>query len=322
MTTPPGELETTTLDVRGAPVTALALGAGDVVLCLHGFPDTPRTFRALLPALAAAGHRAVAPTLRGYEPATAGGAPDVTDLVDDVFATLDALGVARAHLIGHDWGAIVAQLAAAARRERVRSLVSLAIPPLGALPAALLRRPSRLLPLRYVLGFQLRRRASRALLARDLRAVDALWGRWSPGYHLPEQERQALHAALRAPGVMAAALGYYRDLLALWRPRVRALHALSRRPAPVPALYMAGERDGCVPASAFAAAWSATTFERPGELRTIASAGHFLHLEQPEVVARAALSHLARWSREERASCGAAPSARHGSGPPSPRASG
>ncbi|MCA9513831.1 MAG: alpha/beta hydrolase, partial [Myxococcales bacterium] len=268
------------LDVRGARVTADVAGRGDdVVLCLHGFPDTRRTFRALLPTLARAGHRAVAPTLRGYEPATARGAADVTDLVDDVFATLDALGVARAHLVGHDWGAIVAQLAAAREPARVRSLVSLAIPPLGALPAALARRPTRLLPLAYILGFQLRARSVRALLARDMGAVDALWRRWSPGYELPDAERRALHAALAAPGVMAAGVGYYRDLVALWRPRTRALHALSRRPVRVPALYLAGGRDGCVPASAFGPALAATRFTGAGELQTLAGAGHFLHLE-------------------------------------------
>ena len=47
---------------------ALAMGDGPVVLCLHGFPDNVGSFRHQLPALAEAGYRAISLTLRGYEP--------------------------------------------------------------------------------------------------------------------------------------------------------------------------------------------------------------------------------------------------------------
>ena len=89
---------------------------GDVVLLLHGFPETSYEWRAQLDALGAAGYRAVAPDQRGY---ARGAHPEGLDeyavdrLVDDVFGFADALGADRFHLVGHDWGGFVAWYAAA-----------------------------------------------------------------------------------------------------------------------------------------------------------------------------------------------------------------
>ena len=89
---------------------------GELVLLLHGFPETSYEWRAQLEALGAAGYRAVAPDQRGY---AAGARPealeeyDVDRLVDDVFGFADALGAARFHLVGHDWGGFVAWYTAA-----------------------------------------------------------------------------------------------------------------------------------------------------------------------------------------------------------------
>ena len=46
----------------------LAMGKGPLALCVHGFPDSPYTYRYLLPALAEAGFRVVAPFSRGFAP--------------------------------------------------------------------------------------------------------------------------------------------------------------------------------------------------------------------------------------------------------------
>src|SRR3954453_9658907 len=93
---------------------ALEQGSGPLVLCLHGFPDHARTFRAQLPAFAEAGLHAVAPMMRGYEPASqpADGDYHVLRIAEDVIAWLDELGADRAHVVGHDWGAFVAYLVA------------------------------------------------------------------------------------------------------------------------------------------------------------------------------------------------------------------
>ena len=61
-------METIQVKARGLTFPALSCGEGPLVLCLHGFPDCLHSFRFQLPALAAAGFRAVAPALRGYAP--------------------------------------------------------------------------------------------------------------------------------------------------------------------------------------------------------------------------------------------------------------
>src|SRR5579864_1579390 len=80
-----------------------------VVLC-HGFPELAFSWRHQLPALAAAGYRAIAPDQRGYggtsRPATI---PDydVAHLTGDLAGLLDALDIQKAVFCGHDWGGAV-----------------------------------------------------------------------------------------------------------------------------------------------------------------------------------------------------------------------
>ena len=84
----------------------LEMGEGPLALCLHGFPDHAWSFRHLLPDLAAAGFRAVAPFMRGYAPTTAppDGRYHSALLARDAVALINALGAERACLIGNDWG--------------------------------------------------------------------------------------------------------------------------------------------------------------------------------------------------------------------------
>src|SRR3954469_15289780 len=104
---------------------------GEVVLLLHGFPQTSWSWRSQLEALGAAGYRAVAPDQRGYSPGarpTEVEAYAVDHLVGDVVGIADALGVERFHLVGHDWGAAVAWVTAAYHPERLLTLTSVATP--------------------------------------------------------------------------------------------------------------------------------------------------------------------------------------------------
>ena len=125
----------TTLRANDLTFSALEQGSGPVVLCLHGFPDHPRTFRFQLPALAGAGFRAIAPSLRGYDPSSQ--PPDrdyhVVRMAEDVVGWIDDLGQDRVHLIGHDWGGVIGYAACAMAPERFRSLTTLGIPHPGRL---------------------------------------------------------------------------------------------------------------------------------------------------------------------------------------------
>jgi len=119
---------TFTTDVAGP-------ASGDLVLLLHGFPESRHSWREALPALAAAGYRAVAPDQRGYSP---GARPDPADLSNYAFDKLvaDAIEIAAAsgydgkrfHLVGHDWGGQVSWGVANAHPVRLASLTVLSRP--------------------------------------------------------------------------------------------------------------------------------------------------------------------------------------------------
>ncbi|CAN5516283.1 alpha/beta hydrolase [soil metagenome] len=121
---------------------ALAEGPddGELVVLLHGFPQTSSSWRSQLAALAEAGYRAVAPDQRGYSPRAR--PRDVADygldhLVADVEAMVDWLGGHRFHLVGHDWGAAVSWKLAGQSPERLRTLTVLSVPHPKAFAAAL-----------------------------------------------------------------------------------------------------------------------------------------------------------------------------------------
>jgi pimeloyl-ACP methyl ester carboxylesterase len=121
-----------------------ALGAGpadgELVLLLHGFPQTAACWRAALSTLGAAGYRAVAVSQRGY---SAGAMPagidayGIDELTADVLAFAEALGRERFHLIGHDWGATVAWSVAAQHPASLHTLTAISTPHSAALREAL-----------------------------------------------------------------------------------------------------------------------------------------------------------------------------------------
>jgi pimeloyl-ACP methyl ester carboxylesterase len=109
-----------TVSANGIEFSVLTAGEGPLALCLHGFPDSAHGWRHLLPELAAAGYRAVAPFQRGYAPT---GVPDDGRFQSGVLgvdanALHQALGGdGDAVIIGHDWGASGAHSAAVLEPE-------------------------------------------------------------------------------------------------------------------------------------------------------------------------------------------------------------
>ncbi len=130
------------LDARGLRFEALAAGprSGELVLLLHGFPQSAECWRDALNGLSGAGYRVVAPNQRGYSP---GARPEdvaeyrVSELVADVLAMADVLGHRRFHVAGHDWGGVVAWALAAGHQDRVASLTAVSTPHPAALAEAL-----------------------------------------------------------------------------------------------------------------------------------------------------------------------------------------
>jgi pimeloyl-ACP methyl ester carboxylesterase len=224
----------------------------------------------VLPAVAAAGFRAVAPFTRGYAPTQvpADGAYDTDTLGRDLLALIEALGESRAAIVGHDWGASAAYSAAALAPERVRLLVTFAIPhPRGIRPT-----PALVWKLRH---FATLRRASAADRVRrdDFALLDELVRRWSPAWQVPADETMKVKEAFRHPGSLEAALGYYRAV----GVRLPPSH---RPPIAVPAVAFAGEHDIISPRLYEKARHCFTSsyevVQVPG--------GHFMHREHPEHV--------------------------------------
>ena len=101
------DLTSGSVQANGINFHYLEIGEGPLALCMHGFPDHAYSFRHLLPDLAKAGFRGVAPFMRGYAPTEAprDGRYQTALLSQDVLALIAALGYEQACLIGNDWGA-------------------------------------------------------------------------------------------------------------------------------------------------------------------------------------------------------------------------
>jgi len=119
------------VEINGIRMAVYEQGEGPAVILLHGFPELAYSWRHQLPALAAAGYRAIAPDQRGY------GQTDCPENVDDyriqalagdIERLLDALRLPRATFIGHDWGALLLWHMALVCPERIERQVILNIP--------------------------------------------------------------------------------------------------------------------------------------------------------------------------------------------------
>ncbi|GAB3655281.1 alpha/beta hydrolase [Actinocorallia lasiicapitis] len=288
-----GELKT--IKAAGIDFAYLSAGpaTGPLALLLHGFPDTPHSWRHLLPALADAGYRVVAPYLRGYAPTSvpADGAYQTGALAADANALHEALdGGPDAVIIGHDWGAAATYGATNAAPDRWRRAVTLALPPISALLASFFRY-DQLKRSFYIFLFQ----TPLAELSVNEEFLTALWADWSPGHS--EDLRPVFDAILADPANTAAALGYYRamfDPALHQRAYARAQLALTKV-GTVPTLYLHGGRDGCIGPETTGLADGSLLAQLPPGSRTelIGDAGHFLQTDRPGQVNAAVLDWLA-----------------------------
>ena len=293
------EFEPLTLRANGLEFSALAQGSGPVVICLHGFPDTSRSFRHQLPALANAGYRAIAPALRGYEPSSQPPDGDYTmvRMAEDLVGWIDGLGNEPIHLVGHDWGAIIAYAAGALAPDRFHAIATLAAPHPGRMQREGIRKlPSQLRKSWYMFFFQLRGLADMAVEARNWALIEKLWRDWSPGWAAPAEEMAHLKKTLAQPGVKRAALGYYRAMVGRATPGSKKTLELFRSPIPVPTLALTGAQDGCVDTRLHDIAMKDDDFPGGFEVVRVDGAGHFLHQEKPAEVNRILIDWLGRTS--------------------------
>lgn len=279
-------LEPLSVETGGLRIACLAAGPvdGHLALCLHGFPDTAHTYRHLLPVLAAAGYRAVAPFSRGYAPTPlpADGLYQAGALVRDANAIHEVLGAdGEAVIIGHDWGAQAAHGAAVFAPDRWSRVVTMAVPIGPALASSFLSY-DQIKKSFYMYFFQ-SPLADFVVGTDDLAFIGRLWEDWSPGYD-STADLGFVRESLGSQENLAAALGYYR---ALFDPGRQSPELAGEQTAvggvPLqPTLYLHGERDGCIGAGVVD---RVRDFLSTGsDVVLVEEAGHFLHLERPDEV--------------------------------------
>jgi pimeloyl-ACP methyl ester carboxylesterase len=247
-----------------------------------------------MPVLADAGFRVVAPYMRGYAPT--GLAPDgryqTAALALDAVALIEALGAEDAIVFGHDWGALAAYGAAVAAPRRIRKMITAAVPYGAQVMTAFATSYAQQKRSWYTFFFQTPF-ADIGVAHDDYAFLEHLWSEWSPGWQWPAEEMEALKETFRVPGVLQAALGYYRASFnaEMQDPALADLQQkIMATPIEVPALYLHGERDGCMGAELIAG--MEAFFPRGLSVELLADAGHFVHQEQPERVNRRLLDFL------------------------------
>ena len=278
-------VERVELDASPLRLTGLAAGPtdGELVVLLHGFPQTSSAWRSQLEALGAAGYRAVAPDQRGYAPTARpqGVAQYRLDrLVADVLAVASGLGRRRFSAVGHDWGGAVAWALGADHADRVRSIAVVSTPHPRALAESLLRSAQPLRSL-YVAFFQLRG-VPEALLGAGggaaLRAVLRNSG-------LSAERAEEYARALSEPGALTAALNWYR---ANGPSLVRGVGRVA-----APTLYVWGSGD---PALGRTAAEATGRFaDGPYRFVALEGAGHWVPEERADELNALLLDHLGQW---------------------------
>ncbi len=267
------------------------------VLMLHGFPDTPHTFAPLVPALLEAGYQVVLPVMRGYQPSSIPGDGNLqmAAIAADVVAWLDQEPLAGqpVHLVGHDWGAVAGYATAGLAGDRLVSFSALAIPPVGNVLRRVWRVPRQVLLFWYQFLALLPGIAERCFSARNFALPERLWRRWSPGLEPPPALLEAMRAHFRLPGVLTAALRYYRSLYSYHRPGRWKSEKLFCAPVRVPVLILNGLDDGCIDTRLFAYCINEEQFSAGVHHHALTGCGHWLHLERGDEVLGRLLAHFA-----------------------------
>ena len=208
---------------------------GPPVILLHGFPEFWRGWDRQIGPLARAGFRVVVPDQRGYnisEKPQGVESYHIDTLVADVAALIHDLGHERAHIVGHDWGGVIAWAVAISRPAVVDKLVILNAPHPGAFGREI-RRPEQRKRSWYVGFFQLPWLPERLLVPFGRKGL----GGARPGSYSAE-DMHHYETAWTQPGAATAMINYYRALIRFGNVKGRQVHA--------PTLLLWGEKDSAL----------------------------------------------------------------------------
>lgn len=269
------------VDVNGWQFHGLSEGPadGELVLLLHGFPEFADTWLSVMHSIAAAGFRTVAVDQRGY---SSEGRPEnveeyaVEKLVSDVLGFADRLGAAKFHLVGHDWGGLLAWRLAAEHPERIRSLTVLSTPHPSAFFDALETDEDQKQRSKYIAFFRMPLRAAELFFeAFDYAALRRVYQGKVPEEQVNENIRRLSEA-----GALTAALNWYRAL------------NLDMRigPVSVPTLYIWSSQDLALGETA--AVKTADYVTGPYRFERLEGMSHWLMAEAPETISKLVLEQI------------------------------
>lgn len=278
-------LRSRTVDGAGVRLHVVEAGPADgpLVVLLHGFPEFWYGWRRQVGPFARAGWRVWAPDQRGYGRSDAPpevAAYDVDRLADDVLALLDAAGAERAHVVGHDWGALVAWWLAMRDPDRIERLAVLNVPHPLAYRELVVRSPSQLARSWYVAFFQLPALPERALRrfgARSLRLSSA------PGT-FTDADLARYRTAWARPGAARGMISWYRAAAR----RAGRPHPGSPEVRP-PTLVLWGEADLALDVRL---AERSLAYCRDGRLVRFPGVSHWVQHEAADAVNRELLAFL------------------------------
>jgi pimeloyl-ACP methyl ester carboxylesterase len=266
------------VDSAGVGIEVEVTGSGRPVVLIHGFPDTGSLWRNQVPALAENGFRVIVPDLRGY------GASDKPVGVDnyslpylagDILAALDSLGIEKAHIVGHDWGAAVAWGLGSLVADRVDQLVAMSVGhPLSFVDAGFEQREKSW----YMLLFQFEGIAEQWLSDND-------WANFRSWASHPDAD--GVIANLEKNGSLTPALNYYRANIP-----PQALVDPPMQLPPVPASTMGIWSTGDLALTEKQMTGSAAHVTGPWRYERIEGPGHWLQLEAPDAVNELLLDFL------------------------------
>ena len=257
---------------------------GRPVLLLHGFPQTSASWSAVTPLLAEANLRTYAPDQLGYSP---GARPDEVDaysaqnIAQVTCDLMTALGLPRADVVGHDWGANVAWTLAAWHADRVRSLTAVSVPHPAAYTAAFRADPEQKERSGYIRLFWQAGKAEEVLLADDARRLRRMLSGSDGETGVPAEAIDEYVAVLSAPGALTAALNWYRAMSSGTRVD----------PVGVPTTFVWSDGDVAIGRTAAEACVSHVT----GDYSFVELSGvtHWIPEQAPEQLVEAILGRLA-----------------------------
>ena len=257
----------------------------DMFILLHGFPEGAESWAHQIPALARAGHLVVAPDLRGYgmTDAPEGVANYTLDhLVEDTRSLIKAFGKDKAHVAGHDWGAVVAWYFAGTHPEMTASLTAFSVGHPAALAAASRDDPDQQERSRYIGLFLMKGKAEEVLLADEARRLRAMFQLGPNPDAVPPRVIDTFARGTGRPGRLTAGLNYYRANLSTGGAAWERLQRL--RPITAPTHLVWGAED---PACGRRQAESTGAHVAgPYRFTELPGAGHWLQFERPDDVTR------------------------------------